>query len=135
MGGKSKTVNSQTTTQDIDTTSVGLQDIDGVGVAAGGDVEFNQTVTDLGAIQGAFDFAESSLDFAGEFGDDAFDFANDIAKQSGENVQFALATSADAIQKVGDATRSDTSQALVQLGKFAALAVAAVFAFRSFSRG
>ena len=109
FGGDSETSTSTTTTQDIDTTTLGIQDIEGTALAAGGDIEFNQTITDSGAVQGAFDFAS---DVSGQF--------VDLAEQ-------AIAVSAGSIKTVGEATRSDTQQGLVQIAKFAALAVAVIF--------
>ena len=135
MGGRSSTASTTQSSQVVDTTSVGLQDIEGVGVAGGRDVEFTQNITDGGAIQGAIGVAESSFDFAGEFGDDAFNFASDVARQAGQTAQQAVATSAAAIKTAGDATRSDTSQALVQIAKFAALAAGAFFVARAFAKG
>ena len=112
FGGKSRT----TTVQETTTTQVGLQDIEGVGIAATGDVEFMQTVTDLGAIQGAFDFA------------------GDVGQQASELSERAVAISASAVKTVGEATRGDTQQGLVRIAGFVALAAGVFFVARAFGR-
>lgn len=114
FGGDTDETQTTTTTQEIETTTLGLQDIEGIGIAAGGDVEFNQDVTDLGAIQGAFDFAESS------------------AGQAASLAEKSIAISGAAVKTVGEATRSDTSQALVKIAMFASLAVGVFFVARVF---
>ncbi len=85
MGGKSKTQSESTVTQETSTTSTGLQDTEGFAVAGGGDVEVNLQTSDLGAVQGAFDFSE-------EFGRSAFQFASEVAESASESSQAALAT-------------------------------------------
>jgi hypothetical protein len=102
------------TTSITETTNIGIQDVQGIALGAGGDIEFNQQVTDLGAIQGAFDFADS------------------ISEQAGETVEQALGISAQAAQTVGEFTRSDTSQGLVKIAMFASLAVGVIFLARIF---
>ena len=126
FGGRSRQTTQTTSTQDIDTTSVGLQDVQaGVAVAAGGDV-FLET-TDLGAVQGAFTFGERSLDFAGEFGAEAFDFGSDIARQAGQTAREAVEVSRQAIATVatGGATdlQAGSTRQLLTVGALAALAV------------
>lgn len=108
FGGRSTTVGPQTT-QEIETTTVGLQDIEGIGVAAGGDVEFTQTVTDQGAIQGAFDFA------------------TDIAGQGFQAAQQAVETSRQAIGLVGTGGQSEISGQVFKFGGLAVAAIAAIF--------
>ncbi len=81
MGGKSKTQATTTTTQVTETTSTGLQDTEGFAVAGGGDVEVNLQTSDLGAIQGAF-----------EFGGEAFELVSKISENALETSQMALAT-------------------------------------------
>lgn len=125
MGSRSRTTTQTTSVQDIDTTTVGLQDIDaGIAVAAGGDV-FLET-TDLGAVQGAFEFGERSFDFAGEFGQEAFQFGSDIARQAGQTAQEAVEVSRQAIATVAtggatDLQRGSTRQ-LLTVGAIAVLA-------------
>ena len=75
-----------------------------------------QTVTDLGAIQGAFDFA------------------GDVGRQAGELSEQAIAISAGAVKTVGEATRGDTQQGLVKIAGFAALAVGVFFVANAFRR-
>lgn len=93
FGGDSDTTS--TTVTDIDTTQVGIESVEGIGIAAAGDVEFNQQITlsDQGAIDASFEFAE-------EIGSGAFDFASDISRQAGETAQQAVAVSRQAIATV-----------------------------------
>lgn len=93
FGGSSKT--SSTTTTDIDTTQVGIESVEGIGIAAAGDVTFRQdiTLTDQGAIASSFEFAE-------EIGAGALDFASDVSRQAGETARAAVATSRQAIATV-----------------------------------
>lgn len=127
FGGKSKTVKTTETTQVIDTTTIGLEDIEGIGIGAGRDVEFTQNITDSGAIQGAIGVAEKSFDFAGEFGSEAFDFASDIAQQAGQTSQQAIEVSRQAIGVVGTGGQSEISGQLFKFGGIAAAALAAIF--------
>ncbi len=85
-------------TQITETTNVGLQDISGIGIAGGGDVDVNLSIetTDLGAIQGAFDFADS-----------AFEFANDAAQRAGQLSESAIETSQAAVATVATSGASD----------------------------
>lgn len=126
FGGRSTTTG-PTTTQEIETTTIGLEDIEGIGIGAGRDVEFTQNITDAGAIQGAIGVAESSFDFAGEFGSEAFDFASDIAQQAGQTAQQAVETSRQAIGVVGTGGQSEISGQLFKFGGIAAIALAAIF--------
>lgn len=93
FGGGSETTS--TTVTDIDTTQVGIESVEGIGIAAAGDVEFNQqiTLTDQGAIASSFEFAE-------EIGGGAFEFASDISRQAGETARAAVETSRQAIATV-----------------------------------
>ena len=93
FGGGSETTS--TTVTDIDTTQVGIESVEGIGIAAAGDVEFNQqiTLTDQGAIDSSFEFAQ-------EIGGGALDFASDISRQAGETARAAVATSRQAIATV-----------------------------------
>lgn len=136
FGGKSSTSAATTTTQEIETTTIGLEDIEGIGIGAGRDVEFTQNITDAGAIQGAIGVAEKSFDFAGEFGSEAFDFATDIARQAGETSQQAVETSRQAIGVVGTGGQSEISGQLFKFGGIAVAALAAIFILpRVFARG
>lgn len=76
------------TVTDIDTTQVGIESVEGLGIAAAGDVDFNQTITqtDQGAIAGAFEFAQ-------ELGSGAFEFAEDVARGAQETSIRAVETS------------------------------------------
>jgi hypothetical protein len=126
FGGRSTTTG-PTTTQEIETTTIGLEDIEGIGIGAGRDVEFTQNITDAGAIQGAIGVAEKSFDFAGEFGSEAFDFASDIAQQAGQTSQQAIEVSRQAIGVVGTGGQSEISGQLFKFGGFAVAALAAIF--------
>jgi len=119
MGGRSRTTAETTSIQDIDTTNVGLQDIGGIGIAGGGDVVANIEVTDLGAVQGAFDFA-------GDFGDGAFMFANDVARQAGELSERAIETSQQAVATLATGGQSDIARIDQKSIAIAAAALVAV---------
>ena len=119
FGGGGKSKSSTTNTTDIDTTNVGIEGVEGVGIAAAGDVEFNQTVTDQGAVQGAFDFAQ-------DFSEDAFNFANDSQRQAGEIAERSLENSQAALATVATGGQSDLSKID---SKTIGIAVAALAAF------
>jgi hypothetical protein len=95
-------------TQITETTSVGLSEISGIGIAGGGDVDVSLETTDLGAIQGAFDFAEG-----------AFDFASSVSEQASEVSQAAVASSLTGgqsdIQKIDSRTIGLALAALVAI--------------------
>lgn len=126
FGGRSRTSSATTSTQEIETTSVGLQDVQ-AGIAVAGTGPISIETTDLGAVQGAFEFGESSLDFAGEFGREAFDFGGDIARQAGETSREAVEVSRQAIATVatGGATdlQAGSTRQLLTVGALAVLAV------------
>lgn len=92
FGGKSSTAATTNTTTDIDTKQAGIENVEGIGLAATGDIEFNQEVTDLGAVQGAFDAVGGAFDFANEFAEDAFNFANNLGQAAVETSQQGVAT-------------------------------------------
>ncbi len=100
MGGKSKTQSESTVTQETTTTSTGLQDTEGFAVAGGGDVEVNLQTSDLGAVQGAFDFTQ-------DFSESAFEFASDAQRQAGEISERAIETSQAAIATVATGGKTD----------------------------
>ena len=102
FGGGSKTRSTTETTTDIDTTQVGIESVEGIGLASAGDIDFNQTITqtDQGAVGSSFEFAE-------EIGGSAFDFAGDIARQAGETSQRAIETSQRAVATVATRGGSD----------------------------
>lgn len=125
MGSRSKQQTTTSSVQDIDTTTFGLQEIDAdIVAAAGGDIIIS--TTDRGAVQGAFDFGERSLDFAGEFASEAFDFGADISRQAGETAREAVEVSRQAIATVatGGATdlQAGSTRQLLTIGAVAALA-------------
>jgi hypothetical protein len=141
FGGGSESSTDTTTTQEIETTTVALEDIAGIGVAAGGDIEFNGTFTDHGAVQGAVAIADRSFDFANEFGSEAFyfgdnalGFARDVNAQAANATQSAVNSLSGAIQKVGDASRSDTTETFRRVALYGAIAIAVIFAARAFTR-
>lgn len=127
MGSRSKTVQQSTETniQDIDTTNIDLEVVDGVGVAdVGGDVQI--IVSDQGAIDAGRDIALSGLDeafaFGGDtvdeafgFGESAFAFAQGISDK-------AIDTLGGAITKVSEASRSDAANSFNMLIKFGSIA-------------
>lgn len=114
FGGRSSTAS--TTTTDVDTTNIGLEDIDGLAIGAGGDVEFNQEVTDLGAVQGAFDFGESALDFGA-----------DVSRQAGETALEAVEISRQAVATVATGGQSDIAGINQRTILIIAAAAAAIF--------
>lgn len=109
MGSKSKTIQTSTETniQDIDTTNIDLEIVDGVGVAdVSGDVQI--IVSDQEAIQAGKEISLSALDLA-------FGFGSDIVDRS-------IGTLGGAITKAGEATRSDAANTLNSLIKFGSVA-------------
>ena len=121
FGGGSKTQSSTTTSTDIDTTQVGIERVEGVGIASSGDVDFAQhiTQTDYGAV-------ERSLEYAGEFGERALDFAEDVARQAGQTSQQAVDISRRAVATVVTDGASDIAQSHTRSIAVLAAAAAAV---------
>lgn len=111
-----------TTVTDIDTTQVGIESVEGIGIAAAGDVAFNQniTLTDQGAIDSAFEFAD-------EFGGGALDFASDVSRQAGEISRAAIATSQQAIATVATGGQTDLAKTSGRTIAFVVAAFAAIF--------
>lgn len=161
MGGRSKssTTSSQTTTntQNIETTSIGLEDVEFGVAGVSGDVQVTQISTDQGSIEAgrkigesAFEFAESqsedAFEFAEEFGGtaikEAFDFGDealgtvekglsdvlDFGRTSLETISAQNARTTGelgkAIVSAGQATRSDASEAVSNIAKYGAIALA-----------
>lgn len=91
MGGKSKTATAANTTtnttntQNVASTSVGLEDVE-FGAVAGGDLSVTQIQSDQGAIEKSFDAIESgtklSLGFADSIGGKAIDAVTDANDRS-----------------------------------------------------
>jgi len=120
FGGDSDT--SSETTTDIDTTQVGIESVEGIGIAAAGDVSFNQdiTLTDQGAIESSFEFAE-------EIGGGALDFASDVSRQAGETARAAVETSRQAIATVATGGATDLANINAKTIGFIVAGLAAVF--------
>ena len=118
MGGRSSTRSDTQTSQTTNATTTGLQDTEGVAVAGGGDVNVEVQTTDLGAIQGAFDFSD-------QFTSSAFQFANDVSNQAAELSERAIETSQGALATVVTGGQSDLSKID---GKTIGIAVAGVVA-------
>lgn len=130
----SSTTSQETTNvQDIDTQQVSADGGIGVGASGGGVV--NLSLTDAGAVDSAFDFADSfggraldtvgkttvaTLDFAGDFGSDAIEANTQVTRD-------AIAELGSAITRVGDATRSDTTESFRRIALYAAVATAVIF--------
>lgn len=127
FGGRSKTESTTTTTQDIETTQFGQESITGIGLQAGGDIEFTQEVTDLGAVQGAFDVVGGAFDFTGEFAQDAFDFANTSQRQASELAQRSIDTSQKAVATVATGGAVDLAGVNAKTIAIIAAAAAAIF--------
>jgi hypothetical protein len=142
MGRSSSASTTQQSTQnvqDIDTQQVSSEG-GGTSIAASGGS--NITLTDAGAVDSAFDFADafgaraldtvgrttqSTLDFAGDFGSDAIEANREIT-------QNAISHLGAAITKAGDVTRSDSSIALQRIALYAAVAAAVIFVAMSLRR-
>ena len=120
FGGGSETTS--TTTTDIDTTQVGIESVEGIGIAAAGDVSFRQdiTLTDQGAIDSSFEFAQ-------EIGGGALDFASDISRQAGETARAAVATSRQAIATVATGGADELAGINSRTIGFIVAGIAAVF--------
>lgn len=103
MGSKSRSAttsnNITTNVQDIDTTTIGLEDVDTGIVGNSGDVQITQISTDAGAVDKALDFGreigDRSLDFAEEFGGDALKEAFDFGDEALGTVEKGLDRSLD----------------------------------------
>ena len=100
-----------TNTQDIDTEQVSAEGEGNLVLNADGPIHF--APTDLGAVDSAFDFAE-------QIGVRAVE----TVASSQERSQKALT---DAIGKVADASRSDTTETFRRVALYAAIAVAVIF--------
>ena len=159
MGGKSKsatTANTSTTTntttnnvQDIDTTSIGLEDNE-FAVVGGGDVSVVQNTTDFGAVEAGIKAAQAGTDAALDFGDEvvdagfgfgerALDSVDDTVKAGFDfgtraldsvTASSAASTSklASAIDQVAAATRSDAADSFNKVTKYGTIAVGVVVA-------
>ena len=134
FGGRSTTTAVTETVQDIDTTQFAQEDITGIGLQAGGDIEFTQEVTDLGAVQGAFDVVGGTLDFAGEtvgegfgFGRDALAFAESSQEQASAIAQRAIGTSQQAVATVATGGATDLAGINQRTVAVIAAAAAAIF--------
>lgn len=103
MGSRSKTVQEQTETniQDIDTTNINLEDIDGIGLADVSNVQISIQEVDAGAIAAAENISSGALNLAGDVTAQAirsnesglgraFDFGEDIFGESVDVVSSAI---------------------------------------------
>lgn len=131
-GTRSNTSTAQTSTntqrtQSLENVGTNVSDIEG-------DVEFNQQVTDQGAIQGAVDIAGRALQTVEHTADESFGFARDVSTQSNQVSRAAVDTLSSAITRVGDATRSDTTETFRRVALYAAIAVAVIFGARYLRR-
>lgn len=155
MGGKSKsetaanTTTTTTNTQNLDTTSIGLDNTE-FGAVAGGNLSITQNTTDQGAIEKSFDAIKSNTDSALDFGGKAVTAVSDANAKSLDfgldTVDHALlfgskaldsvtqtasqssSTLANAIDKAAAASRSDSSQSLNEIVKYATYAIGAIVA-------
>lgn len=161
MGGKSNTsTNANQTTSETNTSNttnqqtdnsknVDLNDVE-FGVAAGGDLSFQQVnnSTDFGAVKAGIDAAQHGTDAALDFGSEALDFGShtvDAGFSFGTKALDAVTkSSADtssklssAIDQVAAASRTDAANSFDKVTKFATvgvivvvLGVAAIFIFK-----
>lgn len=150
MGGKSKTSTeanqstTETNTQTATNTSVGLEDVE-FGVAAGGDLSFNQVqnTTDFGAVEAGIKAGQAGIDAAFDFGSEALDFGGDTVDRSLGTVDRTVEAGFDfgtraldsvtassaaasaklgsAIDQVAAATRSDAANSVTTIAKYAAI--------------
>jgi hypothetical protein len=123
-GASTSNTASTTNTQDIDTTTVGLDNIQegAIGLGqVGGAVSITQISTDQGSVEAGRRIGEASLDFADEFGGNAFDFGSDalstVEHGLSETLDFGSDTVAgafdfgkDAIKSVQQTAESSTSE-------------------------
>ena len=100
FGGDSDT--SSETTNVVETNQSAIETIESgaLGISSLGDVDLEIQTTDLGAVQGAFDFTQN-------FADSAFDFANDAQSQAADISEGALETSQRALATVATGGQSD----------------------------
>lgn len=100
MGGKSQsststaTTQNTTNTQDIATTSVGLDNTE-FGVVGGGDVSVTQISTDQGAVSAGRDVAIAGLDTGRKIGQAAFDTVGEVSGRAIDSVTQANDRSLD----------------------------------------
>lgn len=116
FGGDSDT--SSETTNIVETNQAGIESVEGLGIAALGDVSVE--TTDLGAVQGAFDFTQN-------FADSAFDFANDTQSQAADISERAIETSQRALATVATGGQSDLAGINSRTIAFVVAGLAAVF--------
>lgn len=90
FGGDSDT--SSETTNIVETNQAGIDSVDGLGIASLGDVDLEIQTTDLGAVQGAFDFAQDFSDSALMFANDSQSQAADLSERALETAQTTAAT-------------------------------------------
>jgi hypothetical protein len=135
--GRSSSASTTSNVQDIDTQQI--EAAGGVGIGLSG-VELGMgsslalNLTDEGAVDSAFDFADSfggkaletvqqtsrqAFDFSGEFGADALEANSMVTRQ-------AIGELGSAITKVGDATRSDTTETFRRVALYGAIAAAVI---------
>ena len=135
--GRSSSASTTQNVQDIDTQQIDAAGgvgigLSGVELGVGSNLAVN--LTDAGAVDSAFDFADSfggkaldtigrttqaSLDFAGDFGSDAIESNREIT-------QNAISQLGAAITRVGDATRSDTTETFRRVALYGAIAAAVI---------
>lgn len=119
FGGDSDT--SSSTTEIVETNQSGIQNqTGGFGVSSLGDVDVEIQTTDLGAVQGAFDFTQ-------DFSDSAFRFANDAQAQAADLSEAAVQTSQRALATATTGGVSDLAGINMRMVAIVAAAVAAIF--------
>lgn len=99
FGGDSETRSE--TTNIVETNQSAIESVSGgIGISSLGDVSLELETTDLGAVQGAFDFTQN-------FADSAFGFANDAQAQAADISERAVETSQRALATVTTGGQSD----------------------------
>jgi hypothetical protein len=147
MGSRSSTQANQqtatTNTQEIKTTTVGIEDSDNAIVGGAGDISL--VYSDMGAIDAASDIADSAIGLGGEAiqltgrtTEASLDFARDFGGDALEAVQAntsqAINTLGTAITQAADASRSDTTETFRRITLYAAIAVTVIFVAMQFRK-
>lgn len=118
FGGDSDT--SSSTTEIVETNQAGIEQVEGFGIASLGDVDVELQTTDLGAVQGSFDFTQN-------FAESAFNFANDAQAQAADLSERSLETSQRALATATTGGATDLAGINMRTVAIIAFAAAAIF--------
>lgn len=127
FGGDSETSSEETTitetTQEIDTTTIGIEDAN-FAIGAGRDV----TLTDPGLVA----FGGEALETVENVSERAFEFGSQESDRAMAASQAALGTLGQAITQVSDASRSDTTDTFRRIAIPAIIGISLVFVVIAF---